>query len=722
MTGFLVRGCRWSSCSWRSLARAQTQKQPQRFPAFDPERIFMLGDADLDGRLSLDEYRDFLRSSPRMRDAAPATIEPMFRRLDADRDGFLSLAEYRKSFPRGPAARPRSRAHRRRSRQARRPRGRHHARAGAILRGEDPARSRHAMRQVPLEHRREAAGRAASRQPRGAAPGGESGPAIVPGQPDESLLIRAIRYRDEDLQMPPKGKLPDAVVADFEAWIRMGAPDPRTGPAAAPRGARRPISRKREFWSFRPPKKSAPPPVKRTDWPRGDIDRFLLAALEARGLAPVADAGRPRLLRRVTFDLSASRPTPEELDAFLADDSPDAFAKVVDRLLASPRFGERWGRHWLDVARFAESSGKTNFSYPQAWRYRDWAIASFNADKPYDRFVREQIAGDLLPAGDDRERAEQIIATGFLALGSKAHDAENRGQFILDVVDEQIEATTRAFLGLTVACARCHDHKMDPIPQRDYYALSGIFRSTQTCSGTLAGVFPNFNASPLIELPPGANVPAAVPALTPEQRATMEQRLAALVRERNAIPPGEANRDRLRRANSMLATLRHRLLIDRPGGSPRAFAMGVRERDECVDSPLYVRGELDQPGEVVPRGLVRLLCDDSSASIASGSGRRELAEWLASPSNPLSARVIVNRVWLHLFGRGLVPTPDNFGAAGARPSHPELLDTLAVEFMSDGWSIKRLIRRIVLSRAYGLDSATIPGTSRRTPTTPSSGG
>ena len=626
----------------------------------------MLGDADLDGRLSLDEYRDFLRSSPRMKDAA-ATIEPMFRRLDADRDGFLSLAEYRKSFPRRPggtAAKPDPPKERppdaKTVEVAITPEqeqffeakirpvlvthcGKCHASTAEKLRGGFRLDSREGLRK-----------------------GGDSGPAIVPGQPDESLLLRAIRYRDEDLRMPPKGKLPDAVVADFDAWIRMGAPDPRTGPASAAAG--RPsadLAKAREFWSFQPPKKSGPPSVKRAEWPRGDIDRFLLAALEARGLAPVADAGRPRLLRRVTFDLIGLPPTPEELDAFLADDSSDAFAKVVDRLLASPRFGERWGRHWLDVARFAESSGKTNFCYPQAWRYRDWAIASFNADKPYDQFVREQIAGDLLPAGDDRERAEQIIATGFLALGSKAHDAENRGQFVLDVVDEQIEATTRAFLGLTVACARCHDHKMDPIPQRDYYALSGIFRSTQTCSGTLAGVFPNFNASPLIELPPGANVPSAVPALTPEQRATMEDRLAALIRERDAIPPGEANRDRLRRANSMLATLRHRLLIDRPGSSPRAFAMGVRERDETVDSPLYVRGELDQPGEVVPRGLVHVLCDDSSASIPSGSGRRELAEWLASPSNPLTARVIVNRVWLHLFGRGLVPTPDNFGAAGA---------------------------------------------------------
>jgi hypothetical protein len=406
----------------------------------------------------------------------------------------------------------------------------------------------------------------------------------------------------------------------------------------------------------------------------------------------------------VTFDLVGLPPTPEEVDAFLGDHSPDAFERVVDRLLASPRFGERWGRHWLDVARFAESSGKTNFTYPQAWRYRDWVIAAFNADTPYDQFVRAQIAGDLLPAADDRRRAEQLIATGFLALGSKAHDAENRGQFVLDLVDEQIEATTRAFLGLTVACARCHDHKTDPIPQRDYYALSGIFRSTQTCSGTLAGVFPNFNASPLIELPAGAGLPSAVPPLGAAQRSALTERVAALVRERDSIPPGEANRDRLRRVTSLLAMSRYRLAIDRPAGPPRAFAMGVRERDEVLDSPLYARGELDQPRGAVPRGLIGVLCAEAPAPITAGSGRRELADWLPSGANPLTARVMVNRVWLHLFGRGLVPTPDNFGATGRPPSHPELLDALAVDFMADGWSLKRLIRRIVLSRAYGLAS------------------
>jgi hypothetical protein len=690
---------------------AQTPKQVPRPPAFDPERIFMMGDADLDGRLSLDEYREFLRTSPRMRGVA---VEPMFRRIDTDGDGFISLPEYRRSFPL--PQRPAAGATRPADSKGP-PNGRDaspmDATAGAAITPEQEAFFESKIRPVLVMQCGKCHAQTAEKLRGGLRlddrealrRGGDSGPAIVPGQTDESLLIRAIRYRDEDLQMPPKGKLPDAVIADFEVWIRMGAPDPRTG--SAPATAARPsagLSKAREFWSFQPPRKSPPPAVKRTDWPKDDIDRFLLAALESRGLAPVADAARPRLLRRLTFDMIGLPPTPEELDAFLADESPEALAKVVDRLLASPRFGERWGRHWLDVARYAESSGKTNFSYPQAWRYRDWTIASFNADKPYNQFVSEQIAGDMQPAENDHKRADQIIATGFLALGSKAHDAENRGQFTLDVIDEQIEATSRAFLGLTIACARCHDHKIDPIAQRDYYALAGIFRSTQTCAGTLAGVFPNFNASPLIELPPDAGALSAVPALPPGQRATIEERLAALVKERDAIPPGEANRDRLRRTNSMLATLRYRLAIDRPGDTPRQFAMGVRERDEGVNSPLYVRGELDQPGEVVPRGLVRVLCDDSSASITSGSGRRELADWLASRANPLTARVMVNRVWLHLFGRGLVPTPDNFGAAGQPPSHQELLDTLAVDFMNDGWSIKRFIRRIVLSRAYRLDS------------------
>jgi Protein of unknown function (DUF1553)/Protein of unknown function (DUF1549)/Planctomycete cytochrome C/EF hand len=712
MMGFSARSATLLIVVFTVQALAQTQ----RFPVFDAEQIFVLGDADLDGRLSLEEYGEQLRAFPRMRSAA-ATIEPMFRRLDTDHDGFISLPEYRKAFPRRPTGAPVKPE----ASTAKRPVGAAPAAtdaAGAKITPDQEKFFEARIRPVLATQCFKCHSSTAEKlrgglhldTREGLRTGGDSGPVIEPGNAEESLLIRAIRYQEKELRMPPKAKLPDQVVADFEVWVKMGAPDPRTEPARAST-ARPPVNlaKGREFWSFRAPKKSEPPAVKRADWPRGEIDRFLLAVLEARGLSPTGDADRPTLLRRVTFDLLGLPPLPEEVDAFLQDQSTDALAHAVDRLLASPRFGERWGRHWLDVARFAESSGKTNFTYPQAWRYRDWVIASFNADKPFDRFVREQIAGDLLPAEDERTRAEQLIATGFLAIGSKAHDSENHRQFVLDVIDEQIEATTRAFLGLTVACARCHDHKMDPILQRDYYALSGIFRSSQTCSGTLAGVFPNFNASPLVELPSGANVPAAVRSLPAAQRTAMEGRVAALIRERDAIPRGEANRDRMRRVNSQLAMLRYRLAIDRPGGQPRAFAMGVRERDETVDSPLYVRGELDQPGETVPRGLVQVLCPESTATtITHGSGRRELAEWLASPANPLTARVMVNRVWLHLFGRGLVPTPDNFGAAGGPPSHPELLDTLAVDFMADCWSIKRLIRRIVLSRAYGLSSAYDP--------------
>ena len=706
----MVRFARYMVPTFILVLALAAANHAQQFPAFDPERIFMFGDADLDGRLSLEEFRELYRASPRGKNAG-AAIEPLFQRLDVDRDGFLSVREYRKLFS-GRPTRPGNEKEKRPEKDE----GKGTIAEKAAVTPEQTRFFEAKIRPVLVSQCGKCHSRAAEKlrgglrldSREGLRRGGDSGPAIVPGKPEQSRLIRAIHYSDEELQMPPKGKLSEAVLADFETWVKMGAPDPRSETSGD--AASTPIApgKGRDFWSFRPPKKAMPPRVKRADWPRGDIDRYLLAKLEERGLSPVADADRSRLLRRATFDLTGLPPTPEDTDAFLQDRSSDAFAKVVDRLLASPRFGERWGRHWLDLARYAESSGKTNFTYPQAWRYRDWAIASFNADMPYDRFVRAQIAGDLLPAKDDRQRAEQVIATGFLAIGSKAHDAENRGQFILDLIDEQIEATTRAFLGLTVACARCHDHKMDPIAQKDYYALAGIFRSTKTCSGTLARVFPNFNASPLIELPSGAGLPSAVPALTPERRKELEQRVAALVRERDAIPSGEANRDRLRRTNSILAMLRYRLAMDRPGQSPRAFAMGVQERDEIVDSPLYARGDLDQPRAVVPRGLVPVLCLDTTPSIHVGSGRRELADWLASPSNPLTARVLVNRVWLHLFGRGLVSSPDNFGAAGMPPSHPELLDTLAVDFMADGWSIKRLIRRVILSRAYGLDSTHDP--------------
>jgi hypothetical protein len=529
--------------------------------------------------------------------------------------------------------------------------------------------------------------------------GGDSGPALVPGEPAESLLIEALHHEDKGLRMPPKEKLPEAVIADFEQWVKMGAPDPREGgtPVARPEID---IEAGRRFWAFQTPQRQAPPPVRDESWPLSDVDRFLLARMEERGLRPVVDADRRALLRRVYFDLVGLPPSPEDVEAFAADPSPAAFEAVVDRLLASPQFGERWGRHWLDVARYAESSGRTvSFNYPYAWRYRDYVIAAFNADKPFDRFIREQVAGDLLPAADARQGAEQQIATGFLAVGAKTLSERDPLQFEMDVVDEQVDALSQAFLGLTVACARCHDHKFDPIPQRDYYALAGIFRSTETCFGTIR-VIQSLHPSPPLEFPAESGLPPGLEPLAPEARRSLERQLAE-VRERNDNRVKTGQRTTGADFNAM-ALLQHRLDTYAPDGSPKRRAMGVREKAEPVDSPLYIRGEVEKPGPVVPRGLVQVL-DREPIAIPSGqSGRLELAEWLASPRNPLTARVFVNRVWLHLFGRGLVATPDNFGASGTPPSNPALLDHLAVSFMEDGWSVKRLVRRLVLSRAYGL--------------------
>jgi hypothetical protein len=532
--------------------------------------------------------------------------------------------------------------------------------------------------------------------------GGDTGPAIVPGEPAKSLLIKALKHQKDKLKMPPKKKLSDEVIADFEKWITLGAPDPREG---AVRVAKNEIDieKGRKFWSFQPPRKLPPPKVRNAAWPRGAIDRFLLAGLEAKGLKPVGDADPRALIRRLHFDLTGLPPSPEEVEAFVKKGrSPAALAAAVDRLLASPRFGERWGRHWLDVARYAESSGRTaNFAYPHAWRYRDYVIAAFNKDKPYDQFVREQLAGDLLSAKNDKDKAEALIATGFLAIGPKAHDEFNRRRFQMDVADEQIDATFQAFQGLTVACARCHDHKFDPIPQKDYYALAGIFRSTETCHGTIR-VFLNFHATRMLPLPKDAGVTTPLEPLTEEGRAAIEKQIKDLRGQSRNLTGRNAFFRRIF-LNDRISTLRSRLSLYDSDGTPRAVAMGVREGRSIADSRLYVRGELDQPGETVKRGFPQVLTTKQPA-IREGSGRRELADWIAAKDNPLTARVMVNRVWLHLFGRGLVPTPDNFGASGLRPSNQALLDHLAVAFVENGWSVKKLIRTIVLSRAYQLSS------------------
>ncbi len=546
--------------------------------------------------------------------------------------------------------------------------------------------------------------------------GGDTGPSLVPGNTKQSLILQAIKQVDDDLQMPPKKKLPDEVIAQFEKWIAMGAPDPRDGASAAAKNEID-IEQGRQFWSFQPPQKAAPPTVKNSDWPQSDIDHFLLAALEAKGLQPVADADPPTLIRRLYFDLIGLPPTPRDVADFESEiartnSNPNqsasripqsAIEPLVDKLLDSPRFGERWGRHWLDVARYAESSGRaTNFAYPHAWRYRDWVISAFNQDKPYDQFIREQLAGDLLQAADNTERASMMVATGFLAIGPKTHSEQNREQFRLDLADEQIDATFQAFQALTVACARCHDHKFDPIPQTDYYALAGIFRNTETCYGTIRIVQSN-HPSPLLELPRDANVAMPLEPLTSSRRDAIERQ----IQDQRDQMDGLTGQDGFLRRIFLqirVAQLESQLDLYDADGTPRPLAMGVREARATQPSHVLIRGEIDQPGERVSRGFPQVLTKVQPGIRYGTSGRLELANFIASQDNPLTARVIVNRVWLHLIGQGLVPTPDNFGATGLRPSHPELLDYLAVSLVENGWSLKKLIRSIVLTRAYQLSS------------------
>jgi cytochrome c553 len=556
--------------------------------------------------------------------------------------------------------------------------------------------------------------------------GGESGPAIVPGQPDDSLLIEAVRY--DGLEMPPSGKLPDEVIDDLVKWIEMGAPDPRV-PKSGRKGLN--LTEARKWWSFQKPKASPPPEVSNVSWPRSDFDRFILAAQEKAGLKPVGDADAETLLRRVTFDLTGLPPTPEEIDAFLRGPSESAYAAVVDKLLESPRFGEKWGRHWLDVARYGESAGKDrNVPFKYAWRYRDYVIDSFNTDKPYDRFILEQLAGDLLPAKTNAERNMLAIATGFLAIGPKGLNEKNGEQYRMDVVDDQIDATTRGMLALTVACARCHDHKFDPIPTTDYYALAGIFRSTET----LAGVVPNKNKEFLSDKAlltlADPNVPERMNAAEARKQLAARAEKARLQTELEALRAqgkqlagiaknlpkkgkGKGKAAFAAGAGMQAKLLRSRVqqvqarLAELDGGPDTAGekAMGVRDAAAPENSPVFNRGEVKDPGPVVTRGVVTVLRTPQAIRLnPAHSGRLEMAHWIASTDNPLTARVMVNRIWQHLFGNGLVPTIDNFGALGDEPSHPELLDTLAVEFMKEGWSVKRLIRSLVLSRTYCLSS------------------
>ena len=691
--------------------------------------------------------------------------------------------------------------------------------------------------------------RAASRR------GGESGPAVVPGDPEESLLLSALRH--ESFEMPPDKKLPAETIANFERWIADGAADPRDGGQLVER-REIDLAAGREFWSFRPIQKPPVPQVRRTDWPLSAIDQFVLARLESDEpqsdaieltFNPQSDAAS--LLRRAKFDLVGLPPTIKEIRSFLAAPTADAYAKWIDQWLHSRQFGQRWGRHWMDIVRFAESSGGgRSLMFPHAWRYRDYVIDSFADDVPFDQFIREQIAGDLLDAPDAPTKDRYITATGFLALGPTNYELQDKELLELEVVDEQIDTMGRALLGLTLGCVRCHDHKFDPIPMTDYYALAGIFASTESVIhgnvssyvertitsdpayksfeeanrrlelledelkeqqaqikqvnqqlSELAGnngyviddgqakltgtwkksthvptfVGKNYLASSerdatatfeldvtgrgllLISYSAAENRPQRLPIVIAHSNGsstvTINQRKAASIGglyeslgefhnpqqvrivNRDAsegaviidairfIPTQSDNhqdvRTEIQQALQRIAKLSQdaaqsretikQLKSDLP---LKPIAMSVRDRNETGDTHLRIRGEIRNVGPVVPRGFISVACAAQSVDgspqaldLSPGeSGRLELANWIASPDNPLTARVIVNRVWYYLMGEGIVRTPDNFGVMGQSPTHPELLDYLATDFVQSGWSIKGLIRNIMRSRVYQLDS------------------
>ncbi len=635
--------------------------------------------------------------------------------------------------------------------------------------------------------------------------GGASGPAIVPGQPEKSRLVRAIRHVDPDLAMP-KEKLPDEVIGDFEAWVRRGAPDPRV-PDAPKEAAPDP----RSHWSFQAPREAPVPAVKGKDWVRTPVDAFVLAKLEEKGLSPNPPADPRTLLRRSSYDLTGLPPTAEEVEAFEKDPGPDAYEKAVDRLLASPRYGERWGRHWLDVARYADTKGDVfdeERRYPSAWTYRDWVVRAFNQDLPYDRFLMLQIAADRLVKEEDKA---DLAAMGFLTVGRRFNNN------VHDVIDDRIDVVVRGLLGLSLGCARCHDHKYDPLPTKDYYSLYGVFassaepkvypllpagpksdqasafekelaareaevtkflekvhadatksfRTADSIAAHLLAVHDargvadkdlrpvaqkravkeymlrrwrdwlvkgndailgpwrayaaaeekDFAGVALKDLDPQvaeafAKPPATLKEVAERTGALLAGPLSELLKAEDAPPSvplkdveqvwSPKDRNKTRDLRKKVGELE----VTHPGAPPRA--MVLEDAPKPVDPRVFVRGQPGNRGDAVPRQFLEVLSGAKREAWKDGSGRLELARAVASPENPLAARVFVNRVWVHHFGHGLVRTPSDFGIRGAPPSHPELLDWLARRFVAESWSIKKLHRLLMLSSAYRQSSADRP--------------
>ncbi len=558
--------------------------------------------------------------------------------------------------------------------------------------------------------------------------GGQSGPAVISGEVAKSPLLTTLQSSPTPPPKVPAHVVNSTVLGNLTAWAGRGAPWPESPlPVATTAEEISALRKKAErHWAFRPPQQPTLPQVKNSEWPRDRADYFILERLQANGLAPSPDADRTVWLRRVSFDVIGLPPTVSELDDFLADPDPDdeACARVVDRLLGSESFGVRWGRHWLDLARFGESTGyDRNMTYPLAWRYRNYVIEAHNHDVPYDRFIREQLAGDLLPADTPEERDRLAVATGFLVVGPKTQNESNLLLYRMNAIDDQIDATCRAFLGLTANCARCHDHKYDPIPTRDYHALAGIFRSTRQFSGAQTNVRDEDGAA--WPLGPDATERLRRLAEHAAGAAEAQQTYLAKVKIRNDIREAleQEGKDWKKSPTPELQDAenevqRHQGLVKAANENPPVapdWAMAVSDAAEMINCPVFEKGEISQPREVVPRGVPTLLGLETTRIPADQSGRRQLADWIASPRNALTARVAVNRVWQHLFGTGLVASSDNFGLTGTPPSHPELLDDLALRFTQEGWSLKSLLRSLLLSRTYRQSSSSNPEGEQRDP-------
>jgi hypothetical protein len=686
--------------------------------------------------------------------------------------------------------------------------------------------------------------------------GGESGPAVVPGDPNVSLLIAALKH--DEFEMPPKGKLPPPVIADFEQWIRDGATDPRRATNQVARPKPIDIEAGRKHWAYHPLNAPAIPEVTGTSWPNGDIDRFILARLEATGLSPGPDADKIVLVRRLYFDLIGLPPTPEQIRQFVDDESPGEYENLVDQLMESPRFGERWGRHWLDVSRFAESMSLRGILLKHAWRYRDYVIEAFNEDRPYDQFLTQQLAGDLLEATSLDAQRRNLVATTFLMMGDTNLENQNKSQLEMDFVDEQLDVIGRGLLAQTITCARCHDHKFDPIPTRDYHAMAGILKNVQglkhanvskfmevplpiseeakreleihnssvaklqteiktlkaeleppsqksiIAASSLPGIVVDDDDVMVVgkwthsvhskhyigkryihdankgkgdktlsfipKLPSdgeyevrfaysdgngrASNVPVTIFSVGSEKTIKVDMRkepplagrfisLGTYRFEANEqsfvlvsnegtdgfltadavqfLPVGDDGKVTTGQASQTdaklpiaeqkvlkksMAKLTADLAALRKEKPARAMAMSAVEEAKPTDLRIHIRGSIENLGAIAPRGVLQVANYGPAPKMpGSSSGRLELANWIVDPANPLTSRVMANRVWHWLIGAGLVRTVDNFGTTGESPSHPELLDHLAVQLVQQGWSVKKLIRTIVLSRTYRLSSA-----------------